>query len=247
MQSRSTPYGTVRIGPVEALYDWLARHMSQHVSNRICPPSVALTGGSTPMGFYRWMATRMMSFAPVAKQIIWTVSDERLVPLDSPESNFGNARRSLLDPMGVPDDSMLAWDTERSPDDAAEWYSHLWAYSFGERKSYDLCLLGMGPDCHVASLFPGSSLLEDLQDSSRGFAAVEVPDKGWRLTITPEGLRRSESIVIMVTGASKAEALGRVFGGGDESVANCPARLMGLFPEKVTWLVDHDAGAGIPA
>lgn len=245
MHSCITPYGEVRIGPVESLYDWLVNHFSEQVSSRICPPSVALTGGGTPMGFYRWMATERMSFSPVAKHIIWTVSDERMVPADSSESNFGNARRALLDPMGVPDDSMLAWDTERAPEDAADWYSHLWDYSFGEGKAYDLCLLGMGPDCHIASLFPGSPLLHNPFESKRTFAAVDVPEKGWRLTVTPDGLRRCGSIVIMVTGASKAEAVNRVFGYGDEPVLDCPARLVGSFADKVTWLIDLEAGEGI--
>jgi 6-phosphogluconolactonase len=103
---------------------------------------------------------------------------------------------------------------------------------------FDLCFLGMGADCHTASLFPGSPLLSDSVEES--FAAVEPSGKGWRLTITPLGLRRCGRVVVIVTGEGKAAAVREVFH-GSENTQVCPIQALKDLPDKVIWLMDPSA------
>ena len=111
----------------------------------------------------------------------------------------------MLSPLGVAAENKLPYPVELDPYGAADKYNRLWNERFGEENGFDVCVLGMGDDCHTASLFPGSPLLESAE--SRNFAAVEVPGKGWRLTITEAGLARSKKIIVNTLGQGKAEAL----------------------------------------
>ena len=101
----------------------------------------------------------------------------------------------------------------------------------------------MGDDCHTASIFPGSPLLEEDLDSGSIFTSVEVPGKGMRLTITPYGLTKCDRIIAFITGAGKAEALQKVFADTPTDYNDTPIRLLGRSKEKVTWLLD-DTAAG---
>ena len=128
---------------------------------------------------------------------------------DDSESNFGNAQRGFLEPLGFSEANQRPWPVYCKPVEAAARFNRLWEEELPGHSVFDLCLLGMGTDCHTASLFPGSPLLESSNDEP--FAAVEVPSKGWRLTITPAGLQRCGRILVAVSGASKANALNLAF------------------------------------
>jgi len=98
----------------------------------------------------------------------------------------------------------------------------------------------MGEDGHTASIFPGSLLLE--KPCGENFAAIDVPGKGWRLSITPEGLGKCAHVVIVVTGSNKASVLKEVLEGAI-AVKKHPSQLLRTLNTKVTWLVDHEAAA----
>lgn len=231
--------GTVRIAPVRDLfqYAWEAvQEIAEQQGNRV----IALTGGSTPKAFYQWAREHAVLRGNL-DTLWWTTSDERFVPLISEESNQGNAWRELCAPLKIKESQMLFWKTgEGEPAQVAEQYTREFEQHFGKENAYNLCFLGMGDDGHTASLFPGSPLLEN--EPTALFQAVEVPGKGDRLTLTPQGLEACERIVIMVCGKSKAARLKEVMA-GTENVNDLPVRLLGRFAQKVTWLVDMEAAS----
>lgn len=200
----------------------------------------ALTGGSTPASFYQWCAENGGLPPALLQGTDFTVSDERHVLLSSPESNFGNAERQLLAPLGVSTDRRHPWMVAWPVAEAAEAYRRTMLILAGPGRAYDLCFLGMGDDCHTASLFPGTPLLRD--DGGLLFGGQEVPGKGWRLTITPSGLRACGRVVVMALGASKADALHRVHRGPLDEL-NVPSQVLRACAERVVWLVDEPAAA----
>jgi len=240
-----TPLGEVFIAPQPELFQYFATMIQEVVAAKNYPPGVALTGGSSPKAFYTWLSQHPERLPEARSRVVFTVSDERCVPMESEESNYGNAQRLFFDTIGVDFDNRFPWDTSRTPADAANWYEKLWALSFGEGHAYDICMLGMGDDAHTASLFPNSPLLtsESMKNNSHLFAAVHVSGKGDRLTITPAGLQRCGRVVILVTGAAKANTLHRVFHGEEAPVSEIPIRFMSTIKDQVVWLLDPDAGS----
>ncbi len=244
METFGTEFGTVHVGATEELFGELARlgtaAWRAAAGTRF---SWALTGGSTPKAWYRWAVARRALPAELLAATEWFVSDERCVPATSDESNFGNAARLLLDPLDVAKDRRHPWPVELAPALAAEAFAAASDAVCGAGRGFSLCLLGLGDDAHTASLFPGSPLLAT--DSTARFAAVEVPDRGWRLTLTPAGLAACERIVVHATGAAKAAAVRRIFG-GDEPVSAVPAKVLRAAAERTTWLLDEAAAAECP-
>lgn len=241
MRQVTTEYGDVCIGPVEALFSKAAELVLAEASKRTLA-TVGLPGGSTPQRWFQWLIKACAFDEQALNRLSWLTSDERYVPLDSPESNFGNAARLLLDPLGVPETRRMPWPVQVDPHSAAIVFNRRWSERFGQRRCFDLCFLGMGDDGHTASIFPGSPLIG--LDSPDSFAAVDVPGKGWRLTITECGLERCGRIVVMVLGAGKAARLRSVLQ-GDHDPSTQPIQLLRAVAPNVTWLVDDAAAANI--
>ncbi|PTY03179.1 6-phosphogluconolactonase [Opitutaceae bacterium EW11] len=243
MTESTTPFGRLIVGEKEELFVKavdLASEVLAKIPSRTF--SWALTGGSTPQEWYRWCAAGRTISQELRSRAVFTVSDERHVPLESDQSNFGNAERLLLAPLGVPIEHRMPWPVERPATEAAVRYGEAFAGAFGRNRAYDLCMLGMGDDAHTASLFPGSPLLRE--PTKRLFTSVEVPGRGWRLTITPTGLFACGKIVLMTLGAGKRQALQRVFQGADDPV-NTPSQILRTCADRVVWLVDNAAAASL--
>ena len=119
--------------------------------------SIGLTGGSTPKAYYKWVAENNPFTAEELAKILWTTSDERYVPADHADNNFTVAVELMLDTLGVTKaaENRLPWPTELEP--VARWKPT--AKPYRKRVKADLCIVGMGDDCHFLSLFPGSELL----------------------------------------------------------------------------------------
>lgn len=242
MTERKTPLGTVRIGTTEQLFaakTELIRDLLINNNTERKNPRVALTGGSTPKAFYQWAVTTQALSVEECDALRWTVSDERCVPLNHEDSNFGTADRQFLEPIGVFLANKKPWPTDLRPEAAVAAYVQMLGAG-RDATVYDLCFVGMGDDCHTLSLFPQCQLLEE--DGGESFAAVEWPGRGWRLTLTPTGLYQCAQIVVLVTGAGKAEALHRVFH-AEESIMDCPIQVLRKHSERVIWLVDTAAAA----
>lgn len=241
MREISSDYGRVVVGTqAEIFAEALAVTLAGQRAARAGRFLWALTGGSTPGAFYAWCVKTGALPPELVSGTHFTVSDERHVLLSSAESNFGNAERQLLEPLGVPTDRRLPWMVAWPVAEAAEAYRRTMLILAGPGRAYDLCFLGLGDDCHTASLFPQTPLLKD--DGGLLFGGQEVTGKGWRLTITPSGLRACGKIVVMALGAGKAEALHRVHRGPDD-VLNVPSQVLKGCAERVVWLVDEAAAA----
>jgi 6-phosphogluconolactonase len=241
MKVLPTPYGTCHILTPEALKLELLHRIkstAQRLKDR--EAVIALTGGSTPKAFYQWAAQHTDNHLREAlANVVWTVSDERCVPFEDDQSNWGHAWRGWLDTLKVPHGKRLPWPTKLTPMDAASRYNHAWITSYGgPHRAYDLCLLGMGDDAHTASLWPGCELIGS--GHMENFAATQWPGRGWRLTLTPSGLSRCDQVVVIVTGMNKAEAMRDVIK-GPFSPKERPAQLLKAHADRTVWLLDEAA------
>jgi 6-phosphogluconolactonase len=187
------------------------------------PGSIALSGGGTARAAYTALAARHLDWSGI--DVFF--GDERWVPVDDPESNEGMARAVLLDhvtPRAV--HSMRGSGADL--DAAAVAYDAI----VGAAPPIDLVHLGLGPDGHTASLFPGSQALgvRDRLVVANGDDLHPHP----RLTFTFPALERSRLVVFTVAGADKRDAFARVRTGEDVPAAHVTA-------EHVVWLVDRAA------
>lgn len=190
--------------------------------------SMVLTGGTTAARIYPELATR----SEREPETDLFFSDERCVPPDDDASNYRMATELLLDPIGARRVHRMRGELE--PEAGAEAYHHAVADLMGD--GFELMLLGMGADCHVAGMFPGSPALGV---TSRLCTAVDRPDGMKGLTLTPPVLLGAKKILLLVTGAAKADAVERVLN-GSESPKTCPARLLAEH-DDVTFLLDESA------
>jgi 6-phosphogluconolactonase len=203
---------------------------ASYISDRLpASGSVVLTGGTTAERLYQRLADTGGDWS----RLDVFFSDERCVPPDDERSNYGMATRILLDrvrPRAV--ERMVG---EEAPEIAADAYHERIAPAV--TAGLDLVLLGMGADAHICALFPSSPALAE---TSSYCVPVDRPDGLRGLTLTPPALRAAARVLLVVSGASKAEAVARVVT-GDEEPAACPARLLaGL---DATFLLDGEAAA----
>jgi 6-phosphogluconolactonase len=240
MKRHDSGYGKVLVGDINAIFQFMADALNKAAKDK--KPGIGLTGGSTPKAFYKWCAEKKPFSEELFLNAIWSVSDERFVPIEHDDSNFGTAEKLMLKPLGIANDRKKPWIINGSPEEVAEKYATEWSSCFGKGKAFDLCFLGMGDDCHTASIFPGSQLIET--EITSIFSAVNVPEKGWRLSITPYGLTQCKEVIITVTGAGKKEALNSVFH-GEYNPPKRPVQLTQNFSDRVTWLLDPAAADGL--
>jgi 6-phosphogluconolactonase len=161
-------------------------------------------------------------------------SDERCVPPDDEASNFKMATEMLLERSGAT--SVHRMRGEESPQRAARSYHDQLAAAARER--FDLMLLGMGDDNHIAALFPNSPALLEADELC---VPVDRPDGLKGLTMTPPSIVAAKSVLLVVSGESKAAAVARAFE-EDEDAMSCPVRLLADHPE-VTFLLDEPAAS----
>jgi 6-phosphogluconolactonase len=195
---------------------------------------IALAGGSTPRALYPHLVTG----------VDWTrtdvfFGDERAVPPDDPQSNYRMARETLLEPAAVPAASVVRWQAE-SPDldGAARAYEQA-LRDRGGPPWLDLALLGLGPDGHTASLFPGTAALA-VED--RLAVANDVPAHGTRrLTLTYPALLGTTEVLFLVTGAEKRQALADIL----RPDSKLPAARIVHRPDPVVIFCDREAAQDI--
>ena len=190
---------------------------------RRAPRTLALSGGTTAERCYEQLRTATVEWSAV--EVLF--GDERWVPVDHPESNERLARRALLDHVRPAHVHSLR-EAGTTPDAAAAAYDGL-LRGLG---SIDVVHLGLGPDAHTASLFPGSPALEE----SRALVvtAGDTAHPHPRLTFTYPGIALARLVVFTVSGEKKREAFAAVRAGADVPAARVEA-------DRIVWLVDREA------
>ena len=202
--------------------------------------AVALSGGSTPRRLYGLLAQPPFVHAVDWRRVYVFFADERYVPPDDPESTLLLARETLLNRVPIPPENVFPMPTLGvEPEAAAALHAETLASFFGAPlPRFDLILLGMGPDGHTASLFPGRP------DVPGAVAAIHDSPKPppVRLTLTLEAINRADRILFLVTGADKAETLRAVFE-GSAAGSSLPAARVEAAGGQTAWLVDREAGS----
>jgi 6-phosphogluconolactonase len=165
---------------------------------------LALTGGSTPRRAYELAAELAPDWSRV--ELWW--GDERCVPPDDDRSNFGMAKAALLDRVERAPAAVHRMRGELGRDAGADEYER----ELGELEAFDLLLLGLGPDGHVASLYPRQPTLDERERRAIGAEAHLEP---WvdRITLTLPTLRRAREVLFLVAGEDKADAVARALAG----------------------------------
>lgn len=194
--------------------------------------SIVLTGGKTPQKAYEEAAKQQPDWSSV--DLWW--GDERCVPPDDANSNYGEAKKSLLDKLEVAPRRVHRIKGELGMDDAAADYDN----EVGDT-DLDLVLLGIGPDSHVASLFPHAPTLRQRK-------RVLPAKPGWepyvdRVTLSIPTLRSANEILFIVAGEGKADAVRRAF--VDEPSDAAPASLVRARDGRTRAIIDRAAAAGL--
>ncbi|KAL6049274.1 6-phosphogluconolactonase [Balamuthia mandrillaris] len=209
--------------------------------------TVALSGGSLP----KLLAQDLIQ-EPFLSAVEWTkwhvfFADERYVTLDDPESNYRLCKEALFDHVPLPPSQIYTLDHSLPLPQAAQAYQDtlqkvISSSSTSTFPSFDLILLGMGPDGHTASLFPSHPLL---QESALAVGFVEDSPKPppQRITFTLPLLRQARRVAFVATGSAKQEPLARILE-GRERTEEVPASLVGgAQQEDLRWFVDKEATA----
>jgi 6-phosphogluconolactonase len=206
--------------------------------------AVSLSGGSTPRRLYELLATPEIASRFPWNRVHWFWGDERFVPHDHPDSNYGMARDALLSRMHVPDDNIHAIPTEGlSPEKAAASYEATLKRFYGSetlaqgRPLFDVTLLGIGENGHTASLFPGQPALHETQ---RWVVAVIGAMPEPRITLTYPALDSSRDVAFVVTGTGKRDIVARAQT-GDRTIPAGLVRPVG----RLHWFTDRAAAAGV--
>lgn len=207
------------------------------------PVSVALSGGSTPLGMFRLLASDGYRDKISWERVHFFWTDERCVPPGHVDSNYGAANRLMLSRLPIPPSNVHRIKGELSPDEAAQEYERdIRAYFIDQgNEAFDLVFLGVGEDGHTASLFPGTSQLSE-QDR------IAVPSysesrRSWRVTLTLSIINNASHVVFLVCGNIKAAILKDVI----EVRQGLPAGLIDPKEGRLTWLIDMGSAAMLEA
>jgi len=204
--------------------------------------TVALSGGSTPKALYSLLAAEYHHFD--WKHTFLFFGDERHVPPTDAESNYRMVNEALLTKIAIPSDNVFRVHAE-NPDAAAAAASYeaqlkqFFELDPGEFPRFDLILLGMGPDGHTASLFPGSTALDE---QSRLVVANWVTKfNTHRITFTFPVLNHAAEALFMACGADKADMLHQVL--ESSNYPPFPSQRVRPSDGQLLWMLDSDAAA----
>lgn len=198
---------------------------------------VSLTGGTSPEALYNLLAA-----PPYRDSIDWSKlyifwGDERWVPLTDDKSNGKMTDRTLLNKVPVPADHIhYMYADDQQPQDFAAAYEQSIRQVLGEDLSFDLILLGMGPEGHTASLFPHEPVLHEKDKLVEAYYLQS--QSMFRITLTPPIINRAKQIIVMLFGEEKAAALYQVLE-GEYNPDLYPAQLIKPLNGTLTWLTDE--------
>jgi 6-phosphogluconolactonase len=204
---------------------------------------IVLSGGETPRNVYRRMGLDEKN-----KFIDWNrvqvfFSDERGVPPDDPQSNYGMVQREWISCISIPPSHIHRINGELDPKTAARKYEQEIRKVFGQEPViFDLVLLGIGEDGHTASLFPGTdAVLEKEALVTPTFVQQFI---SWRVTMTVPVLNAAREIIFLAAGTKKSTIIQRLLE-KDTPDIELPASLIQPQQGTLSWMIDEDAGVGL--
>jgi 6-phosphogluconolactonase len=232
-------------GRIEILPDpaALARHVAEWMTSAALEANdtfrVSLSGGSTPKTLYQLLASNEFRSRFPWQRVSWYWGDERFVPYDHPDSNYGMTREAMFAKVPVPPENIHPIPVDGSPEEAAQQYERTLQHAYGAtildpaRSLFDVTLLGLGPDGHTASLLPGKPVLEQRK---RWVAAVSHGRPEVRITMTYPVIESSRRVAFLVTGSEKEPIFRAIRAGGSQVPAARVQPVGDLF-----WFVDRAA------
>ncbi len=230
----------------EALAVRAAEEIAHLAGDAICTHgefTFCLTGGATPVPIYELLATRFHHSIDWSEvQFFW--GDERCVPPDDAASNFGMAHRTMLSKLDLRSDQIHRMRGEAPPEQGAAAYENdlqsFFKITAGELPSFNLVMLGLGDNAHIASLFPH---MPALHERNRLAIAVEVDaPQRHRISLTAPVINQAGYVLFVVSGAGKAEAVKHVLDDPPDP-DSYPAQLVAPERGHVLWLLDREAAS----
>ncbi len=222
-----------------ALAEAAAKRLVVAIERAPAQAAICLTGGSTPKRLYELLASSPWRGRVAWDRVHWFIGDDRLVPQDDPLSNFGMARRAFLDACAPPQNVHPIRTDVASPDESARLYEvelRAFGAARGDGPLFDLVLLGVGPDGHVASLFPGYPAASETTLWVTGVPKAHVAPFVPRVSLTLPCLASTREMLFLASGKDKKEILTRMFAGADLPAARAHAA-----NGKTIWLIDEAA------
>jgi 6-phosphogluconolactonase len=202
--------------------------------------NVALAGGSTPKAAYELLAQDPRRGEIDWEKVRFFFGDERCVPPADDESNYKMAKLAMFDALAIDPANVFRMHGEDDPERAAAEYADVLRAQLGAAPQFDLIMLGMGPDGHTASLFPGSS---PATDNRLLVNAPFVPKFGThRITLTPRVINDAHAVAIATAGPTKTDVLEHVLRGPYDP-NTYPVQIVSPAHGRLTWYVDRVAAA----
>lgn len=225
----------------QALAETAAQRLIARIEANPLRPAICLTGGSTPQRLYKLLATSPWRERIPWSRVHWFMGDDRFVPQNDPLSNIGMARRAFLDACAPTQNVHAIPTTAATPDESAELYERelksFYTSALGtDPPLFDLVLLGVGPDGHVASLFPASPALAEHHRWVVGVPKANVAPFVPRVSLTFPCLAWTREMLFLASGREKQGILTRAFARDD-----LPAVHAQSTHGDTVWLLDEAA------
>jgi len=231
---------------VSADFESLAHRVAQWIVDLACAApgrfTIALSGGSTPKRLYQMLAAPPLLEAMPWERVHLFFGDDRFVAWDDPNSNYGMANAAMIAHVPIPAGNVHGIVHKGTVADAAHEYENTLKSFYGSgtldpaRPLFDVVLLGMGPDGHTASLFPGKPALDEVNRW-----VIEVPEPGLtpfvpRVTLTYPALHSAKSTAFVAAGADKTAMMNRVLS-GERALPSARISPVG----ELIWFIDRAA------
>ncbi len=217
----AAPRDIIEVSDATALAVAAAERLIKRIDANAGTPAICLTGGSSPKRLYELLATDSYRARIPWARVHWFIGDDRFVPASDPLNNMAMARAAFLDAC-APAANVHAIQTDAgTPDDAAARYAHELQDFYGSaqldaaKPLFDLVLLGVGPDGHVASLFPGYPGIAVTDRWVVGVPEAHVAPFVPRVSLTLPTLASCREMLFLLSGEDKRSIVGRVLAGED--------------------------------
>ena len=228
------------LADAQAVATEAANHLIARTKAQI-RPAICLTGGSGPKALYALLGSPSWRSRIPWDRVHWFIGDERFVSAGDPLNNMAMAKSIFLDRCAPPENIHPVPTDAADPDQAARLYERELQIFYGARHLdvarplFDLVLMGLGPDGHTASLFPGDKALDEAERWVVGVDHAHVEPLVPRVTLTLPALASSREMLFLVTGDAKRDILSKIMAGAD--LPGARAHSNGV----TTWLTDAAA------